>query len=81
MREVFWVLLQTIRSGVSSYQITQQSRKILLKIPFCDRNDSNCCKSYAAMGECPPDEFLQECLSDPVLKIQLKRWAVEKGNV
>ncbi len=31
-------------------------------------------KSYAAMGECPPDEFLQECLSDPVLKIQLKRY-------
>jgi len=32
-------------------------------------------KSYAAMGECPPDEFLQECLTDPVLKIQLKRMA------
>jgi hypothetical protein len=32
-------------------------------------------KSYAAMGECPPDEFLQECQSDPVLKIQLKRMA------
>ncbi len=32
-------------------------------------------KSYAARGECPPDEFLQECLLDPVLKIQLSRLA------
>ncbi|MBN3951957.1 MAG: hypothetical protein HWQ38_38025 [Nostoc sp. NMS7] len=32
-------------------------------------------KSYAAMGECPPDEFLQECLSDPVLKIHYARMA------
>ncbi|MEH2100931.1 MAG: hypothetical protein V7K76_14495 [Nostoc sp.] len=35
-------------------------------------------KSYAAMGECPPDEFLQECQSDPVLAIQLKRMALLK---
>ncbi|MEH2029778.1 MAG: hypothetical protein V7K67_08900 [Nostoc sp.] len=35
-------------------------------------------KSYAAMGECPPDEFLLECLSDPVLKIQLKRMGLQK---
>lgn len=32
-------------------------------------------KSYAAMGECPPDEFLLECQSDPVLKIKIKRLA------
>ncbi len=30
-------------------------------------------KSYAAIGECPPEEFLQECQSDPVLAIQIKR--------
>ncbi len=30
-------------------------------------------KSYAREGECPPDEFLKECQSDPVLMIQLKR--------
>lgn len=35
-------------------------------------------KSYVAMGECPPDEFLQECRSDPVLVIQLKRMASQK---
>jgi hypothetical protein len=35
-------------------------------------------KSYAAMGECPSDEFLQECQSDPVLKIQLKRMAAQE---
>ncbi len=33
-------------------------------------------KSYALIGECPPDEFLQECQSDPVLRIQLSRMAV-----
>jgi hypothetical protein len=32
-------------------------------------------KSYGAKGECPPDEFVQECLTDPVLAIQLKRFA------
>ncbi|MFN6540697.1 MAG: hypothetical protein RM021_030755 [Nostoc sp. EkiNYC01] len=31
-------------------------------------------KSYALIGECPPDEFLLECQSDPVLKIQIKRF-------
>ncbi|WP_375491107.1 hypothetical protein [uncultured Nostoc sp.] len=35
-------------------------------------------KSYAAMGECPPEEFLQECQSDPVLAIQIKRMALQK---
>ncbi|WP_375494728.1 hypothetical protein [uncultured Nostoc sp.] len=35
-------------------------------------------KSYVAMGECPPDEFLQECQNDPVLKIQLKRMAAQE---
>ncbi|MEH2102578.1 MAG: hypothetical protein V7K76_23065 [Nostoc sp.] len=35
-------------------------------------------KSYATMGECPPDEFLQECQSDPVLAIQIKRMALQK---
>ncbi|QKQ77907.1 hypothetical protein FBB35_22070 [Nostoc sp. TCL240-02] len=35
-------------------------------------------KSYAAMGECPPDEFLLECQSDPVLKIQIKRMTLQK---
>ncbi|MEH1789701.1 MAG: hypothetical protein V7L23_30125 [Nostoc sp.] len=35
-------------------------------------------KSYAAMGECPSDEFLQECQSDPVLTIQIKRMALQK---
>ncbi|MEH2467816.1 hypothetical protein [Nostoc sp.] len=35
-------------------------------------------KSYALIGECPPDEFLQECQSDPVLTIQLKRMASQK---
>ncbi|MEH1789646.1 MAG: hypothetical protein V7L23_29850 [Nostoc sp.] len=35
-------------------------------------------KSYVAMGECPPDEFLQECLSDPVLAFKVKRMALLK---
>ncbi|MEH2393865.1 MAG: hypothetical protein V7K21_20100 [Nostoc sp.] len=35
-------------------------------------------KSYAAMGECPPDEFLQECKNDPVLAIQIKRMGLQK---
>ncbi|MHC5731629.1 MAG: hypothetical protein ACYTXY_47625, partial [Nostoc sp.] len=35
-------------------------------------------KSYTAMGECPPDEFLQECQSDPVLTIQIKRMGLQK---
>ncbi|MBN3949399.1 MAG: hypothetical protein HWQ38_24215 [Nostoc sp. NMS7] len=33
-------------------------------------------KSYAAMGQCPPEEFLQECQNDPVLRIQVKRMGV-----
>ncbi|PHJ69112.1 hypothetical protein VF14_02950 [Nostoc linckia z18] len=35
-------------------------------------------KSYALIGECPPDEFLQECQNDPVLAIQIKRMASQK---
>ena len=35
-------------------------------------------KSYAAMEECPPDEFLLECQTDPVLKIKLKRMGLQK---
>ncbi|MDZ8138234.1 MAG: hypothetical protein RM049_23490 [Nostoc sp. DedQUE04] len=35
-------------------------------------------KSYAARGECPPDKFVLECLSDPVLKIQLSRMGLQK---
>ncbi|MFN6540689.1 MAG: hypothetical protein RM021_030715 [Nostoc sp. EkiNYC01] len=35
-------------------------------------------KSYALIGECPPDKFLQECQSDPVLKIQLSRLAARE---
>ncbi len=36
-------------------------------------------KSYAAMGEFPPNEFLQECQNDPELKIQLKRMAAREN--
>ncbi|WP_375495391.1 hypothetical protein [uncultured Nostoc sp.] len=35
-------------------------------------------KSYVAMSECPPEEFLQECQSDPVLTIQIKRMTLQK---
>ncbi|MEH1780259.1 MAG: hypothetical protein V7L26_14275 [Nostoc sp.] len=35
-------------------------------------------KSYAAMGKCPPDEFLLECQTDPVLAIQIKRMGLQK---
>ncbi|MEH1790824.1 MAG: hypothetical protein V7L23_35975 [Nostoc sp.] len=36
-------------------------------------------KSYVAMGEFPPNEFLQECQNDPVLKIQLSRMAAREN--
>ena len=36
-------------------------------------------KSYAANCECPPDEFLLECQSDPVLRIQLSRLAAREN--
>ncbi|MEH1788398.1 MAG: hypothetical protein V7L23_23140 [Nostoc sp.] len=37
-------------------------------------------KSYAAMGEFPPNEFLLECQNDPVLKIQLKRMGLHQAQ-
>ncbi|MEH2102572.1 MAG: hypothetical protein V7K76_23035 [Nostoc sp.] len=53
-----------------------RSRKIFLELWRSQR--LNRLKSYPAMGECPPDEFLQECQSDPVLAIQIKRMALLK---
>ena len=36
-------------------------------------------ESYAANCECPPNEFLKECLNDPLLAIQLKRIAIREN--
>ena len=36
-------------------------------------------KSYAAIGESPPDEFLLECQSDPVLAIQILRMVAREN--
>ncbi|QKQ75596.1 hypothetical protein [Nostoc sp. TCL240-02] len=38
-------------------------------------------KSYALIGECPPEEFLKECQSDPVLAIQIKRMALQQKAI
>jgi hypothetical protein len=74
MREVSWAQLNNPQWGIklSDYSTVPQefSQNSKLRSQRLNR-----LKSYAAMGECPPDQFLQECLSDPVLKIQLKRMA------
>ncbi|MEH1777104.1 hypothetical protein [Nostoc sp.] len=57
--------------NLSDYSTVPQSSKLRSQ-------RLNRLKSYAANCECPPDEFLQECLSDPVLKIQLKRMGLQK---
>ena len=36
-------------------------------------------KSYATLGECPPEEFLLECQNDPMLKIQISRLAARQN--
>lgn len=72
-------MILTIHSNLRDrYSLTPQSRQILLKILALRSERLNRLKSYALIGECPPDELLKECQSDPVLAIQIKRMGLQK---